>query len=191
MDTQWLWVSLLAEGYSDPMLQCGWTLKTLSHEDTYSQEEIVHESTSSSVHGEKTWKTSQDRRTCSPQGDRCTANQQWDCISHLPDCKNPGLPVPGDGAWSSVRCHMSFVMCEEATPYRLFWRTVWQYLEDVEKDTPLCQHPLPGTYSRDFLTLVGGIMHKVFLYHCSYWGKSETILNTSARMKGKQIVIKQ
>ena len=80
----------------------------------------MHESTSSSVHGEKTWKTSQDRRTCSPQGDRCTANQQWDCISHLPDCKNPGLPVPGDGAWSSVRCHMSFfVMCEEATPYRL------------------------------------------------------------------------
>ena len=36
-----------------PMLQRGWTLKTLSHEDTYSQEEIVHESTSSSVHGKK------------------------------------------------------------------------------------------------------------------------------------------
>lgn len=108
MDTQWFMSQPSGTGAFCPMLQHEWTLKTLPHEDTESREESSHENLLLVQFMErKTWKTSQDGRTCSPQGDRYAAKQQWDPISHLSDCRNPGLLMPADRseAIRSVTCH--------------------------------------------------------------------------------------
>lgn len=155
------------------MPQHGWTLRTLLHEDPQSREEIVHETTSSSVYGEENLKDLSRQENMFTPGRQMHSKSTM--RSYLTPIRLQKPRSPNAWRWGVKQWEMSHAMHDtwRSNFVPTFCRTIWQYLEDVEKGTPLCQHPLPGTYSREFLTPVGGVMHKALLFHCSYWGKFE------------------
>lgn len=89
--------------------------------------------------------------------------------------QKPRSPNACRSEWSNKICHMSRVMCEETTPYRVFggqFGNIWH----VESGTPLCRCPLPGTYPREFLTPAVKLWPELLLCHCSFRGKFEATL---------------
>lgn len=127
------------------MLQHGWTLKTLLHEDTQSQEEILHESTSSSVHGEENLKDQSRQENMFTLGRQMHSKSTR--RSYLTPLRLQKPRSPDAWRWGVKEREMAHVMHDmwRSNSMQTFCRTIRQYVEDVEKGTPPCQPPLAGT----------------------------------------------